>query len=199
MPSDRPELQQAPASPPRPKLGPPPPPRRPEGDPRLDSALNELGVHGLHEMEFVDAPPPASRWRRVSTWLIAYAVVLALIAFWPQHVDKGVSGILSKIIAHIPLLTYSRLEFAANIALFVPLGWLLTTLLVRHRHLVLPIAFLVTVTIESVQAVLLAGRTPSVYDIIANTAGACVGMVLSAAAEAGRRRRLTPQDRDRSR
>ena len=132
------------------------------------------------------APTPITRdttWRgrarNPRIWLSAYAIVLALIAFWPVHVDSGAGPFLRAITRAIPLLTYSRIEFTANILLFVPLGFLLTLILVRERWMVLPIAFLTTVIIETVQAIALSARTPSVLDIIANTAGACAGMLVA--------------------
>ena len=112
-------------------------------------------------------------------YLLAYALLLTGIAFWPVPVDQGAGPLLRLITRAIPALTYERIEFAANILLFVPLGLLLTLILTRNRWLVLPVAFLATVTIECVQAVLLDARTPSVLDIIANTAGACIGILLA--------------------
>ena len=47
---------------------------------------------------------------------------------------------------------------------------------------------MVTVAIECSQALLLDKRTPSVLDIIANTAGACLGMLIVAAVESWRGR-----------
>ena len=112
-------------------------------------------------------------------YLLAYTLLLTGIAFWPVPVDRGAGPLLRLITRAIPVLTYDRIEFAANILLFVPLGLLLTLILVRNRWLVLPVAFLATVAIECVQALLLDARTPSILDIIANTAGACIGIVLA--------------------
>ena len=86
------------------------------------------------------------------------------------------------------MLTYPRIEFSANILLFVPLGVLLM-LILRRRYLILPIAIVVTVAIECAQGLLLDKRTPSVLDIIANTAGACIGMLIVAVVESMRRAR----------
>jgi len=132
--------------------------------------------------------------RNPRVWLSGYAIVLALIAFWPVHVDSGARPLLRAITRAIPLLTYPRIEFFANVLLFVPLGYLLTLILVRERWMVLPISFLTTVVIETVQAIALSARTPSVLDIIANTAGACAGMLLAAFVELLARSRS--QDRD---
>gem|GEM_PF-664940 len=134
-----------------------------------------------------DETPIPRLIRNPRTWLALYAVALTLIAFWPVPVDRDAGPMLSFIERLIPVLTYPRIEFLANIALFVPFGLLLTLILTR-RWLVLPIAILATVTIECLQAVALSARTPSVLDIIANTAGACLGMLLIVAIETHRDR-----------
>ena len=118
--------------------------------------------------------------RRAGVLLAVYAVVALLIAFWPVPVDSGATGLLDRLEDLLPWATYGRVEFAANIVFFVPLGWLLSILLDRRRSLVLPIGFLATVAIEALQGGLLAQRTASLTDIIANTAGTCLGMLLAA-------------------
>ncbi|MGF3055973.1 VanZ family protein [Microbacterium sp. YY-01] len=123
-------------------------------------------------------------------------MALSLIAFWPRHVDEALSPWIRRVVKYVPLVTYDRIEFAANVGLFVPFGLLLAFMLVQHRYLVLPIAFIATVTIESVQEVLLDNRTSSMRDIIANTAGACIGLVLAVVIETAqqraKQRRATP-------
>lgn len=123
-------------------------------------------------------PPP--RVRRASVPVLAlagYLVALALIAFWPTPVDAGVAPLIDALSRRVPAITGPRVEFAANIALFVPFGVLLPLILRRARELVLPIALVATVTIESAQALVLAARVPSVLDIVANLTGAAVGML----------------------
>ena len=132
----------------------------------------------------------AHRVRRVGLRLLAlYAAALALIAFWPTPVDRGATGLLREIARVVPLLSHDVVEFTANIALFVPLGVLLALALPRRRVLVLPIALVVTSAIEVGQAVFLAERTASVRDVVANTAGAALGLLLAVIAE---RRRQSP-------
>lgn len=126
----------------------------------------------------------ARRVRRIGLRLLAlYAAALALIAFWPTPVDRGATGLLREIARVVPLLSYDVVEFTANIALFVPLGVLLALALPRRRVLVLPIALVVTSAIEVGQAVFLAERTASVRDVVANTAGAGLGLLLAVIAE----------------
>ena len=114
--------------------------------------------------------------------LTIYGITLAMIALWPVPVDSGSGGLLRVVTRIFPVLTYSRIEFSANILLFVPLGVLLM-LILRRRYLILPIAIVVTLAIECSQALLLDRRTPSMLDIIANTAGACIGMLIVAVVE----------------
>lgn len=142
-----------------------------------------------------DAAGTGRTARRARIGLALYAVALAAIAFWPTHIDRDAGPLLRLITELAPALTYSRIEFAANIVLFVPLGLLLTLALARNRWIVLPIAFVTTVTIECGQALMGGARTPSVLDIVANTAGACVGILLAVFVEALQRgRTMTPNE-----
>lgn len=137
---------------------------------------------------FTDTPPrPPLPWsarrarlraivRNPRVWLWGYVLALAAVALWPVPVDRGAGRLLAAVTRFFPILTYERIEFLANIAMFVPLGILLM-LILAERWLVMPIAFTVTVLIEGTQALLLAERTPSLYDIVANLAGACIGVL----------------------
>lgn len=118
-----------------------------------------------------------------------YVAVLALIALWPSPVDGGARPFLRLLERAVPMLTYARVEFGANILLFVPLGVLLA-LILQPRYLIAPIAVVATVTIESIQALMIDKRTPSVMDIIANLTGACIGLLIVAFVEWRRARRV---------
>ncbi len=158
------------------------------GAPLLDADLVALGLTGMSVVD-ADAPrPPAPLWHRISTWVAVYGVVLALIAFWPVPVDSGSGGFLRWVTAHFPVLTYARIEFGSNILLFVPFGAGLALLLPKLRYLVMPAALLVSLAIESGQAIFLAQRTPSLYDILANVSGAALGLIVLVVFEAVRRR-----------
>lgn len=99
--------------------------------------------------------------RRPVAILAGYIVVLAAIVLWPSPVDQGATGLIARIAEVVPALTHARIEFAANVVLFVPLGALLARILPGHQHLVIPAAFVITVAVESIQAVLLTARTPT--------------------------------------
>lgn len=138
-----------------------------------------------------DAPTPPSAATTRGAARVAlgiYAAALLVIAVWPVPVDSGAGPMLRAITKAVPALTYARMEFGANILLFVPYGILLTLILTRS-HLVVPIALVTTVAIESAQALMLDRRTPSVLDVVANTTGACIGLLLIAAWQWHRRKR----------
>lgn len=148
--------------------------------------------------------PPSSSGRRVWPALLeprvilgAYVFVLTLIALWPTPVDSGAGPLLRLVARVAPILTYSRIEFGANILLFVPLG-LLLALILQRRYLIVPIAVVATVTIESIQALMIDKRTPSVLDIIANLTGACLGLLIVAFIEWRRARRDGARDGSRA-
>ena len=75
------------------------------------------------------------------------------------------------------------IETSANVLLFAPLGILLTMVVGHRRWLVVPIALAVTVAIELGQALFLHDRTASVRDVVANLAGAVIGMAIVVAVE----------------
>lgn len=135
-------------------------------------------------MPQVTTPDPArARRRDPRAWLIAYVAVLAAIILWPVPVDSSAQGVLRTISRIVPFLTYGRIEFTANIVLSVPLGFLLACIITRERWLILPISVVTTVAAEGMQAAFLPARTPSALDVVANVAGACVGMLIAFARE----------------
>lgn len=121
---------------------------------------------------------------RVRRFLLAalaiYVLALVLIAFWPTHVDRDAGPLLAAIERLFPWATYRRLEFTANIALFVPFG-LLLTLLVRSWPLALGLGVGASLAIEVVQELALPGRTASVLDVLANSLGTAAGGLLALA------------------
>ena len=76
-------------------------------------------------------------------------------------------------------LTYDRIEFIANIGLFVPIGVLVLLLLGRRWWWMgVVVGLLLTLAIEGAQQ-LLPARFPDVRDLVANTLGAALGAVLA--------------------
>ena len=111
----------------------------------------------------------------------AYVALLAVVGFFPSPVDRPIDAPLSRIIQWcgqhgLGFITYARVEFGANIALFVPLGLLLALLFGPHRWWLAPvICFVATVLIELSQGALLPQRVASIGDVIANTVGGILG------------------------
>jgi glycopeptide antibiotics resistance protein len=124
----------------------------------------------------------------VALWVLVcvYGITLACLALWPTPVDAPLSPVLTSITDAVPWLTYARMEFAANILLFVPFGFLFTLIMRRAHYVVLPAAIVVTVSVESWQS-LVDERTSSILDIVANVTGACVGILLAALIRLARR------------
>jgi len=72
---------------------------------------------------------------------------------------------------------YALADAAANVALFVPLGWALALTGVPFLS-GLAVALATTIGVEWLQHAVIPGRVASVADILANTLGGIVGMVL---------------------
>ncbi|GAB3630711.1 hypothetical protein GCM10027421_00640 [Microbacterium shaanxiense] len=136
-----------------------------------------------------DQTTTPTRWHIITVCAVVYAVALLLVAFWPVPVDTSAAKLLGWVTEHFPVLTYRRIEFAANILLFVPFGALLALLMPEMRYLVLPLGLLVSGGIEIGQAVFLSARFATYSDVIANVAGACIGLVLVVIGETWARHR----------
>jgi hypothetical protein len=79
------------------------------------------------------------------------------------------------------------IEFGANVALFVPIGFF-TTALLRRAWLGFVLGLVISVGAELVQ-VLLPSRTASLRDVFANALGACIGAAVAAVVLRARARR----------
>lgn len=76
-------------------------------------------------------------------------------------------------------ITFERIEFASNVAMFVPLGALAVLWFgVRLWWLAPLFGFAVSLAIEGVQYFLLDTRVADPQDLVANTAGALIGTLL---------------------
>ena len=87
-------------------------------------------------------------------------------------------------------ITFEAVEFAANVVMFVPFGLFLALSMPRWMWawaVVVGLAF--TLGIEFLQSTFLPERFASTSDLVANTAGALIGGVLSLLARRGARRR----------
>lgn len=125
-------------------------------------------------------------WRKV---LAAMLIPLALVAFWPSPVDKPVSGQLTAVLHFLHCLglpgwfDYKFVEAAANVVLFVPVGFVSRLAFPEKRCWQIgAFGLLVSSCIELGQLLFLHDRFASPLDIVTNTSGAVIGGLLAALA-----------------
>jgi len=135
-----------------------------------------------------DRLPRTSGARHVIVALLAvgYGVFLAFVVFWPSPIDRPVAGLLNRVIEElhergVPLFVdYAFIEFSANVLLFLPVGFVFGLLVPLKRW---PVALLLgpalSAGIELAQRYLLEERYATVNDIIANSLGATLGVLLA--------------------
>ncbi len=145
------------------------------------------------------------RARTVAVRVLATLALVAVFAigYWPVPVDRGMRSALGAVLDRLAAagapswVDYAHLEFAANIALFVPLGVLIAVLLPRWEWWLAPIIGLaLSLAVEFGQALLLPERFATPLDVLANTTGATIGaLVVTAVRQAARAvaRRRTEQ------
>ncbi|MBB3158771.1 glycopeptide antibiotics resistance protein [Microbacterium proteolyticum] len=99
----------------------------------------------------------------------------------PTIVDPQVESAirrLVRVLQSVPgmqWVTYSGVEFTANVAMFVPLGLLVVAWGGRWWHGILG-GLVVSAGIETWQLLMLPGRVADVRDLVANTLGAALGI-----------------------
>ncbi|WP_426003829.1 VanZ family protein [Paenarthrobacter sp. NyZ202] len=123
-------------------------------------------------------------------WLLGlfagYLVALALVVFLPSKEAEKVTGFVGVMagwltVVGVPIDTAAIvIEFVANIVMFIPLGCLTLALWPQTwtmRSMVL-LGAVASTFIELMQ-LLIPGRVTAVSDVIANTAGALLGVFLA--------------------
>lgn len=136
----------------------------------------------------VGPPPPRSYARLwVSTLLlVVYASFVLLVTMWPQPEQlefDSIAGRMLRALHNIGVpewFGYDKLEFTANIGMFVPLGFLLGLALARSAWWVA--IFLLPAfsgAIEFTQGIALDERVSTVLDVLSNTIGGYLGLLLA--------------------
>jgi hypothetical protein len=130
--------------------------------------------------------PRAPRRRSRTPWVVAlvlYTALVAVVVGWPDPVDAGVRDDLYATIHRLRAegwpawITYDNIERGANMAMFVPLGVLLTVVTRRWWWgLLVPAAL--SAAAELGQLVLRPDRFATWTDLATNTAGAAIGVAL---------------------
>ncbi|MCU1580387.1 MAG: VanZ family protein [Rhodoglobus sp.] len=120
------------------------------------------------------------------TLLAAYLVFLLFVLFWPVPIDRGYQGTIEYLLEalHARGLSswfgYNALEFTANVAMFVPLAFLVALLFpLRLWWAAFVICASFSISSELIQSVALPHRFGSIGDVIANSLGAAVGCLLA--------------------
>lgn len=143
-------------------------------------------MFGLQNERAVPFRPPKSRAR---LWvggvgLVLCTALVAAITLTPGSGGTGFEEAVQRLLGILhrrgapEWLGFAELEFAANIAMFVPLGFFVCLLLPRRAQwlgiLLLP---LTSAGIEWAQLTVVADRVPDVRDIVSNSIGGWIGVV----------------------
>lgn len=115
--------------------------------------------------------------------LIFYTLFIAFVTLSPQQLDTSPEGPIGRLLEFFSThrvtewLTYERVEKLANVAMFIPFGFLLALHVGRRRWwlgAVIGTAF--SCVIEGVQGTVLSQtRFATISDLITNTLGAGIG------------------------
>jgi glycopeptide antibiotics resistance protein len=137
----------------------------------------------------------------ISVLTIGYLALVGWITLGPQPLNNQDDRLLARILSYFGThdatkwITYNFVEFSANVAMFVPLGLFFLLLLGRKRAwLAMLIGVLLTVGIETAQ-LFIAGRVSDPMDVLANSIGTLIGVLVALvitapAARRARRARL---------
>jgi glycopeptide antibiotics resistance protein len=125
---------------------------------------------------------------------LAYLGFVGWITLGPQPFS-GTNSIVFRILdvvdAYAPTswVTYAGLEFTGNVLMFLPIGLFFLLLVGRRRWwLAMLFGVLLTIGIESAQ-LFLPGRVTDPRDIVANSAGALLGVLVALVLTAAKARR----------
>lgn len=114
-----------------------------------------------------------------------YLAFVAWLTLTPQPIDADDQQLILRALAalhrrgYVEWLDYDRLEFLANIGLFVPVGMFLLLLFGAGGWWIAALGSMgMTAFIETVQHQI-PGRVPDERDLIANTLGALIGIAIA--------------------
>ena len=113
---------------------------------------------------------------------VGYLVALGYLVWEPDaSTPGGVVVVLARVLHRVGVPGATDVvEVGLNVVLFVPLSLLGAFLLDRWRlSSWLLVGLGLTLVIEGAQRAFLAGRTPSLRDVLANTTGALLGLLLA--------------------
>lgn len=118
--------------------------------------------------------------------LLLYIVIVLMATMSPTPLDQGYEASIDRLLGVLhrngvpQWFGYSKLEFLANILMFVPLGVLVGLALPQRAAwsgvILLP---LFSVGIEMTQSTFLSERFASLTDVIANSSGGWIGLIVA--------------------
>ena len=132
--------------------------------------------------------------------LVSYLAVLISASLWPTPVDGGgfiwylTSEVLkfAQQVSWLHWLQYSQLEALANMLLYLPLGVFLVLFIRKAPTWLLVISpAIVSMVAEGIQRFFLPARYPTLDDVINNSIGGAIGVLIAVGIRQWRRRRLS--------
>lgn len=124
-------------------------------------------------------------WRGV---LSAMMVVLGLVGFWPTPIDQPVHKQIAEVLFFLHAhgfprwFNYTFVEAASNVVLFIPLGIVASLAFPAKRWWqVSAFGLMVSGCMELGQQLFLHDRFSSPVDVVTNTSGTVIGVVLATA------------------
>ena len=125
--------------------------------------------------------------------LVLYTFVIARLTLLPSESETGTFGLLDRVVTRLSRggLQWTQIEVLANVALFVPAGFLLAVVLRRCWPAVV-VCVLASGAIEWAQYAYLPSRVPSLADVEHNGLGGLIGAVLAWPLAVWLRRRPSP-------
>ncbi|HEV7949290.1 MAG TPA: VanZ family protein [Glaciihabitans sp.] len=112
--------------------------------------------------------------------------IVLFATMWPTPLDRGYSESINRVLEVLhrngvpEWFGYDKLEFSANIVMFLPIGFLVALLLPSQVWwLALLICPILSGGIELIQANFLSARFATITDVIANSIGATIGALLA--------------------
>lgn len=117
---------------------------------------------------------------------MAYLGFVAWMTLTPSPYDEKAAGLLTRALLFFARhesttwITFDRVEFLANIAMFVPVGVFLVLLFGRKQWWIAVLfGVLMSCGIEIAQLLWLPTRFPDVRDVIANGSGTVIGVIVA--------------------
>lgn len=140
----------------------------------------------------------AFRVRLTAVLVAVYVAFVLLVTLWPTTVDRPIDPYLMRFLAALhrqgwpAFIDYAFVEVSANVAFFMPVGFLVCIALpFRRAWWAVLIGAGLSGLVETAQWLFLPGRVASLGDVAANTAGAAIGTTVAVLL------RLVIQHRDR--